>query len=741
MLCAVAPQARAPALAWRAREPRRSSRETSVLSDRIGRGRRKPSADSPHSSSASKSSARAEPLKPTTEAPNIESFREWPLAEQVQAAIEAMGISKPTPVQKLAIGPVLEGRDVIAKAETGTGKTLAFGAPMMSKIEAGRATVLGLVLCPTRELAQQVCGVLEKLGAARGVKTALVVGGEPMPPQINALKAGAQVVVGTPGRVIDLYGQRFLSFPWTEFVVLDEADEMLEIGFIDDVRKILSYTPEERQTLLFSATYPTEVLKLARESTRNPVEIATAAGIATVKNIDQSWIAARREDRALLLTRIIEQSAADDVFLVFCDRRTEVDQLFRQLGRLPFSIKSLHGGYDQAARFRVMSAFRTGEVKALIATDVAARGLDVHQVTHVINFAVPRDASTYTHRIGRTGRAGRDGTAITIVGPEHVGRWHEILRDTKWEIREDQAPDRSGRQRVREERHAPRGRDEQRGPERGPERGEGRREPRRDSVRRDRGDEVREAAPEVLHAAPRSGEELQPVREDTRRRVRDDTRRPARDERGAERRDAPAARRDLHARDAQPAREANAPRREPNAPRREPNAARREGAAPRDEGQVRRDAPPAREPQARPEARPENRSENRPENRHERRPPPRHEPRAAQPPTERPAAAQRPERAAAESNPAEHAHAPRPRRESPAPARAAAAASADGRPKREMSTRERLRLEREQAQGAAPVAKAAAKSADAPASPASDARPPRRRRPAGGPRRAPPAGE
>lgn len=433
------------------------------MSDRRGRGRRKPGSGSPNSAAA-KAGPRAEPLKPTTEAPAIESFREWPLAEEVQRAIEAMGITKPTPVQKLAIGPVLEGRDVIAKAETGTGKTLAFGAPMMSKIESGRATVLGLVLCPTRELAQQVCGVLEKLGATRGVKTALVVGGEPMPPQINALKAGAQVVVGTPGRVIDLYGQRFLSFPWTEFVVLDEADEMLEIGFIDDVRKILSYTPEERQTLLFSATYPAEVLKLARESTRNPIELATAAGIATVKNIDQSWIAARREDRALLLTRIIEQSASDDVFLVFCDRRTEVDQLFRQLGRLPFSIKSLHGGYDQAARFRVMSAFRTGEVKALIATDVAARGLDVHQVTHVVNYAVPRDASTYTHRIGRTGRAGRDGTAITIVGPEHVGRWHEILRDTKWEIREDQAPERSGRPRVREERRgwSERARDEHR---------------------------------------------------------------------------------------------------------------------------------------------------------------------------------------------------------------------------------------------------------------------------------------
>ncbi|MCC7013259.1 MAG: DEAD/DEAH box helicase [Planctomycetes bacterium] len=363
----------------------------------------------------------------------------------VQDAIAAMGITSPTPIQRLAIGPVLEGRDVIAKAETGTGKTLAFGAPMMSKIDASRASVLGLVLCPTRELAQQVASVLEKLGESRGIKVALIVGGEPMGPQIDALKRGAQIVVGTPGRVIDLYGQRFLAFPWTEFVALDEADQMLEIGFIDDVRKILSYTPEERQTMLFSATFPDEVLRLAREATRNPVEVATAAGHATVKTIHQSWMECARADRALALTRLIEQSTADDVFLVFCDRRTEVDQLMRQLERLPFSVKALHGGFDQASRFRVMSAFRTGEVKALVATDVASRGLDVHLVSHVVNYSVPQDAEDYTHRIGRTGRAGREGTAITLVTPEQVGRWRLILRQTKWDVVETALPERSGR--------------------------------------------------------------------------------------------------------------------------------------------------------------------------------------------------------------------------------------------------------------------------------------------------------
>ncbi len=367
--------------------------------------------------------------------PDIETFRHWELGEPIQACIEGMGITSPTPIQRLAIQHVLDGKDVIAKAETGTGKTLAFGAPMLARIDPARATVLGLVLCPTRELAEQVQKVLAILGAARGVKTALIVGGEPMEPQVKALKAGAQVVVGTPGRVLDLYKQRFLSFPWTEFAVLDEADVMLEIGFIDDVKQILSYTPDERQTLLFSATFPPELLKLAREYTRNPAEVATAAGLKTVDTITQSWMQVEPDDYALALVRLIEQSAAEDVFLVFCPRRTDVDRLMRRLERFPFAIKALHGGYDQEARFRVMSAFRTREVKALIATDVASRGLDVAHVTHVVNLGSPQDITDYTHRIGRTGRAGRKGAAITIVSSgRDMLKWKRALHEATWDI-------------------------------------------------------------------------------------------------------------------------------------------------------------------------------------------------------------------------------------------------------------------------------------------------------------------
>jgi ATP-dependent RNA helicase RhlE len=456
-------------------------------------------------------------LRPNADVPKIESFEEWDLGEEVQRAIRTMDISVPTPIQALSIGPVLEGKDVIAKAETGTGKTLAFGAPMMARVDPARSTVLGLVLSPTRELAQQVANVLQALGLPRGIQIALVVGGDPLQPQIAALQGGAQIVVGTPGRILDLYQQRFLSFPWTEFVVLDEADKMFEIGFLDDIKKILSYMPDERQTLLFSATFPTEVLKLARSHTKEPIEVATALGTATVDLITQCWIDVPEEDRALTLIRLIEQSSPRDIFLVFCERRTDVDRLFRRLERLPSMIKALHGGYDQAARFRVMSAFRTGDVKALIATDVASRGLDVLHVTHVVNFSVPRDFEDYTHRIGRTGRAGRTGTAITFVTGLDRRRWSDIQRRSKPLIEEIPLPGwkSTGNRPERSGGHRP----ERTRPERG----------RRQEERRPRRD--RQTSQEE-----RPPREEQPARAERTRRERPDPRRSG----GDSRKDAPA---------------------------------------------------------------------------------------------------------------------------------------------------------------------------------------------------------
>ncbi|MCP3916527.1 MAG: DEAD/DEAH box helicase [bacterium] len=434
-----------------------------------------------------------------------------------------MGITKPTPIQALAIGPVLEGRDVIAKAETGTGKTLAFGAPMIARVDAARASVLALVLCPTRELSEQVHNVLVRIGAVRDLKVALIVGGEPMQPQVKALQSGSQVVVGTPGRVLDLMGQGFLSFPWTEFVVLDEADKMLEIGFIDDVRKILAGCNEERQTLLFSATFPPQLLSLARDGTRDPVEVATAQGISTVDTIKQYYLEVTEENRARALAVMIDRSAPDAVFLVFCDRRTDVDRLMRRMERERFSVKALHGGYDQAARFRVMSAFRTGEVKCLVATDVASRGLDVLHVTHVINFGVPRDASDYTHRIGRTGRAGRSGTAVTLVGPTNRRNWRALETHVPFEIEELQSPhDLHARVRSR-------GRDDESStaePQEDETPRNGRRGSRRDE--RSETDAEREGRP---RRKPRAEREARPEREERPRRERERDERPEREDR------------------------------------------------------------------------------------------------------------------------------------------------------------------------------------------------------------------
>ena len=417
-------------------------------------------------SSKSASGPKPEELHPVEDIPDIKSFREFSLADDIQNVIAEMGITEPTPIQKLAITPVLEGRDVIAKAETGTGKTLAFGAPMMSRIEADRASVLGLVLCPTRELALQVWQVLVELGEPRGVSVALVVGGDPMHPQVEALRAGAQVVVGTPGRVLDLANQRFLTFPWTEFAVLDEADEMLEIGFIDDVRKILDMCSEDRQTLLFSATFPPELLRLARDHTKDPVEVATAKGVASVENITHYVTHVGEQSRDATLKNLIRATADTDVLLVFCDRRVEVERVLRSLERTRLNVKALHGGYDQAARTRVMAAFRDGSVKVLVATDVASRGLDIKHVTHVINLSVPRSISAYTHRSGRTGRAGAKGAALTVVTPTDERRWRDIEKQMTWAVIDfDKAQAERNEKPARRER--PRSRAEESEPERG----------------------------------------------------------------------------------------------------------------------------------------------------------------------------------------------------------------------------------------------------------------------------------
>lgn len=561
-----------------------------------------------------------EELKPILDPPPIETFTEWPLDERIQRAIANMDIVTPTPVQKLAIGPVLEGKDVIAKAETGTGKTLAFGAPMISKIDVDRSTVLGLVLCPTRELAQQVARVLESLALEKGLNVALLVGGDPIPPQIKQLQKGCQVVVGTPGRVLDLYKQRFLKFPWTEFVVLDEADEMLEIGFLDDVEKIISFTPEERQTLLFSATFPPALLSLARKHTKDPAEIATAKGVATVDRIQQSMAYVKEDDVAFVLRRLIQDSSKDDLFLVFGERRTDVDRLYRRLERLPEGVKALHGGFDQAARFRVMDAFRKSEVRALIATDVASRGLDVSGVTHVINVGLPREVSTYTHRIGRTGRAGKSGHALTLVTPMNRKRWRVLREQMNWEVAEiddrdikrvmfkkpvtpGQEPEADAEERPRSRRRS--GEDGERG-----ERGDGRRGERNEErPRRERG--RRDERPDREERSERGD---RPRRDDEEPRRSRGRQREERSERGGDERPRSRGR----SRDGERAEEGGREEREERRPR--TRSRRRDGEErPRREARGEREASPRGEREANP--RDERESHVRDTHRDEERPP------------------------------------------------------------------------------------------------------------------------
>ncbi len=365
----------------------------------------------------------------------VDSFEDMGLSEDLLDALDDMGFEKPTEIQALAIPQALEGRDLVGRAETGSGKTVAFGAPLVDRIEEGRVAVLALVLCPTRELAAQVAEVLTELCAYKPLRVALVVGGEPMGAQIKQLQKGCQIVVGTPGRILDLVKEKWLQLGWVEFAVLDEADEMLEIGFIDEVTAILEATPKEKQTMLFSATFPAPLMEIARKYLKNPMTMGATKKAAAAKSIEQAFLHVHAEDRPEALERVLHAHPAD-VFLVFCESRLEVERLYKRCKRLPFPVFSLHGGYEQAVRRRVMDHFRTGKVRALIATDVAARGLDITHVTQVLNYSVPRTLETYFHRIGRTGRAGASGKALTFVTPRKKKIFEEFIRRGKLEIRE-----------------------------------------------------------------------------------------------------------------------------------------------------------------------------------------------------------------------------------------------------------------------------------------------------------------
>jgi len=369
----------------------------------------------------------------------MSKFSDLPLSPEIKTQLESLGFIEPTPIQEKTIEPILAGKDVMGKAETGTGKTLAFSLPVVQKIDPSRVSVQAIVVTPTRELAYQVAETIIDVGGVRGIKVATIVGGTSQADQIIKLKTGCQVVVGTPGRMMDFIGQRHLKLGWVEIAILDEADRMLDMGFIDDITKILDATPPERQTLLFSATFPPALQKIAKKYMRDSITVETARGLSTVDHIDQKHVKICERDKKALLRRLIDVSG-DDSTLVFLNTKREADQLGRDFWNRGYEVATLHGDFDQAVRNKVLEQFKNGEITTLIATDVAQRGLDIARIGKVINYNIPKNPEDYVHRIGRTGRAGRKGLVLSFVDEYDSQNFERIQKQTGWTIGELEAP-------------------------------------------------------------------------------------------------------------------------------------------------------------------------------------------------------------------------------------------------------------------------------------------------------------
>ena len=347
------------------------------------------------------------------------------LNEATRTAIAAMGISEPTPIQDQSIPHLLEGRDLIGQARTGSGKTLAFAVPMVEQCEATSRQPQALVLVPTRELAIQVGGVVEELARPQGLHVTLLYGGRSIGNDYKALKRGAQIIVGTPGRTLDHVRQGSLNLKSVRFLVLDEADEMLDRGFAADVDAILSQTPSQRQTALFSATMPEWVSKTSRKHLKDPVKVTIDADLQTLPAVEHLIYSIQKTDKMEALRTLLDRSDGAPV-LVFGKTRHGVKRLAKQLDAMGYPVGALQGDLSQPARDRVMKDFRSGAAQILVATNVAARGLDVEGIGQVINYDLPDSEQLFTHRVGRTGRMGRAGEAITFITPDEDRKWKEI---------------------------------------------------------------------------------------------------------------------------------------------------------------------------------------------------------------------------------------------------------------------------------------------------------------------------
>jgi ATP-dependent RNA helicase DeaD len=361
------------------------------------------------------------------EGPGALSFDDLGLAEPIARAVADLGFEAPTAIQARAVPLLLAGRDLIGQAQTGTGKTAAFALPLIQKVDPSRRETQALVLAPTRELAVQVAGGIHDLAKHTRLRVVPVYGGQPIDRQFRALHAGAQVVVGTPGRLLDHLRRGSLSLQAVTYCVLDEADEMLALGFLEDVETILAELPEERQLAFFSATMPPRVAELTKRFLRDPERVSIVARRRTVETTNQAYYEVPRGKKMEALARVLDMETPGPT-IVFCRTRQETHDLAEALRLRGYNAEALHGDMGQPERDRVMRRFREGQADLLVATDVAARGLDIETVTHVINYDIPWDVEQYIHRIGRTGRAGRAGDAITLIEPRERRQLQAIER-------------------------------------------------------------------------------------------------------------------------------------------------------------------------------------------------------------------------------------------------------------------------------------------------------------------------
>lgn len=369
---------------------------------------------------------------------DMTAFGELELSKKVIAALSDMGFEEPSPIQSQTIPLVLDGHDVIGQAQTGTGKTAAFGIPTIEKLVDGSRHIQGLVLTPTRELAIQIAEEFNKIGKYKKVKTLPIYGGQSIDRQIRSLKYGVQIVVGTPGRLLDHIRRNTIKLENVQTLILDEADEMLDMGFIEDIEGIMQQLlREDRQTLLFSATMPAPIAKLAGKYMNNPQKVTISRENLTVPLIDQVYYETREKLEGLCRVLDVEETGK---LIIFCRTKRGVDDLVASLQARGYLSDALHGDLSQAQRDRVMKKFREGKLEILVATDVAARGIDIEDITHVINYDIPQDHESYVHRIGRTGRAGKKGVAITFIDPREYRQLKLIERLAKTKIERKQLP-------------------------------------------------------------------------------------------------------------------------------------------------------------------------------------------------------------------------------------------------------------------------------------------------------------